>query len=86
MTDNRKAARVNGELARQLRKAKRLTLRDVARDVQISAPYLCRIEHGEKGASHGVNLGIIQRLAATYGVPADVLIADNDEASMAVTA
>lgn len=86
MTDIRRTAPVNGALARELRRATHREVLSVASEIGISPAYLSRIERGQRGTGRGVNLDIIERLAAVYGVPTNVLIAGSDKSPVGATA
>ncbi|MEX0750749.1 MAG: helix-turn-helix transcriptional regulator [Dehalococcoidia bacterium] len=56
-----------GDLLKELRLLKRLTIRDAAQAANVSNAYLSQIETGKKGAPSAKHL---RRLAEVYGVPA----------------
>jgi len=64
-----------GELIRKLRKAKKLTLRELADIVQVSYVNIAHIENGRSGASRKV----IQKLAKALDYDVDILLAAADE-------
>ena len=64
-----------GLLIRKLRKAKKLTLRDLAELVDVSYVNIAHIENGRSGASRKV----IKKLAEALNYDADKLLAAADE-------
>ena len=64
-----------GELIRKLRKAKNLTLQNLAKKVGVSIVNISHIENGRSGASRKV----IQKLAKALDYDADKLLAAADE-------
>ena len=60
-----------GEFIRELRKDRKLSLRDVGKKTKISNAYLSQVECGKRGIP---SLKIIVRLAEVYGVPVSMLI------------
>lgn len=76
-----------GDLLRRLRQEQHRTLVDVARDAQISMPYLSEVERGLKEASSevlaaicralGVTvLDLLERAALEYAQPVPVVVHD----------
>lgn len=59
-----------GKTIRILRNAKELKLSDLAREADISAPFLSLIENGQRQPS----MEVTRRLSAALGVPSEVLI------------
>ena len=63
-----------GERVRELRKAKNLTLRDVAAKVDINFTYLSKIENGKLDFSDYPSEKLIRKLAKTLGGDTDELL------------
>ena len=63
-----------GERVRELRKAKRLTLRDVAAKVAINFTYLSKIENGRLDFSDAPSEKLIRKLAKALGGDVDELL------------
>ncbi len=63
-----------GQRIRQLRKAKALTLRDVASEVQINFTYLSKIENGKLDFSEYPSEKLIRKLAKALGGNTDELL------------
>jgi transcriptional regulator with XRE-family HTH domain len=63
-----------GERVRELRKAKNLTLRDVAGKVDINFTYLSKIENGKLDFSDFPSEKLIRRLAKALGGDVDELL------------
>src|SRR5438552_3059333 len=63
-----------GEKVRELRQAKRLTLRDVASKVAINFTYLSKIENGKLDFSDYPSEKLIRKLAKALGGDTDELL------------
>lgn len=63
-----------GERVRELRKAKNLTLRDVAAKVDINFTYLSKIENGKLDFSDFPSEKLIRKLAKALGGDTDELL------------
>jgi len=63
-----------GEKVRELRKAKNLTLRDVAAKVDINFTYLSKIENGKLDFSDFPSEKLIRKLAKALGGDTDELL------------
>jgi transcriptional regulator with XRE-family HTH domain len=63
-----------GERVRELRKAKNLTLRDVAAKVEINFTYLSKIENGRLDFSDFPSEKLIRKLAKALGGDTDELL------------
>ena len=63
-----------GERVRELRKAKNLTLRDVAAKVDINFTYLSKIENGKLDFSDYPSEKLIRKLAKVLGGDTDELL------------
>jgi transcriptional regulator with XRE-family HTH domain len=63
-----------GDRVRELRKAKRLTLRDVAAKVDINFTYLSKIENGKLDFSDFPSEKLIRKLAKALGGDTDELL------------
>jgi transcriptional regulator with XRE-family HTH domain len=63
-----------GERVRELRKAKNLTLRDVATKVDINFTYLSKIENGKLDFSDYPSEKLIRKLAKVLGGDTDELL------------
>jgi transcriptional regulator with XRE-family HTH domain len=64
-----------GERLRALRRARGVRQRELAAALEISAPYLCALEHGRRGAP---SAGLIHQICAYFGLiwdDADELLA-----------
>lgn len=54
-----------GERVRQLREARGIALKDMARDLHISSAYLSALEHGHKGLPSPI---LVQQICAYFGI------------------
>lgn len=54
-----------GERMRRMREARGIALKDMARDLQISAAYLSALEHGRKGLPSPI---LVQQICAYFGI------------------
>jgi len=59
-----------GNFLRNLRKERKLSLREIERKVKISNAYLSQIERGKRGIP---TLGFLKRLASVYGIDVGIL-------------
>lgn len=71
-----------GEYLKELRTDRKLTLRDVEEQAQISNAYLSQVERGQRGTP---TMKILVKLAEVYGVPVSVLN-EKAEAELKLTA
>jgi len=60
-----------GSFLRNLRKERKLSLREVERKAKISNAYLSQIERGKRGIP---TLGFLKRLASVYGIDVEILV------------
>lgn len=60
-----------GIFLRNLRKERKLSLREVERKAKISNAYLSQIERGQRGIP---TLGFLKRLASVYGIDVKILV------------
>lgn len=54
-----------GERVRHLRRARGITLRAMAQDLHLSAPYLSALEHGRRSRP---STGLVQQICAYFGL------------------
>lgn len=66
-----------GEKIRQIRKTKKLSMKDLARKVGVSFSYIAKMETGQ----NRINVEVLSKIAKALRVPLDSLLSQNSESS-----